>query len=85
MKAGDRLLFEQKNIAVLNDPVLKAELKAFKMDKTAAGLMRYSAPDGKHDDTVMALAFAWYAANETYEPAFGVQYGEPFEFSHSNY
>ena len=27
--------------------------------KKLPGMRRYSAPEGQHDDTVMALAFAW--------------------------
>ena len=29
------------------------------MDRTATGLVRYGAPDGMHDDTVMATALGW--------------------------
>ena len=29
------------------------------MQRLPSGMMRYSAPDGMHDDTVMALALAW--------------------------
>lgn len=50
--------FEQRQIAILPDPVQVGELQAFEMERTASGLFRYSAPDGMHDDTVMALALA---------------------------
>jgi hypothetical protein len=31
--------------------------------KAARGLLRYGAPGGQHDDTVMALAMAWSAVS----------------------
>jgi hypothetical protein len=36
--------------------VLIDELKEFEKTETAAGNIRYSAPEGKHDDCVIALA-----------------------------
>lgn len=41
------------------DGVIRAELEAFEYEYTAHGV-RYSAPDGLHDDAVMALALALY-------------------------
>lgn len=57
------LAFERGDIRILPDPVLVAELQAFEMDVTASGLRRFSAPDGLHDDCVMALALAWQGCN----------------------
>jgi hypothetical protein len=57
------LAFERGDLAILPDPVLLAELQAYEMERLPSGLLRYSAPEGMHDDTVMALAFAWQAAN----------------------
>ena len=54
------MAFERQQIAILAEPVLLAELQAFGMARTAAGNLRYSAPDGLHDDTVIALALAWH-------------------------
>lgn len=51
---------ERHGISLLNDPVQIAELQAFGMERKAGGRMSYSAPAGKHDDTVMALALAYY-------------------------
>lgn len=56
------LAFERGTIAILNDPVLISELEAFEATKTPSGLIRYAAPEGMHDDTVMALALAWHGA-----------------------
>lgn len=40
------------------DPALKAELESFYYEYTPGGGVRYTAPDGMHDDGVMALALA---------------------------
>jgi len=49
-------------IAIPKEPVLISELEAFEATKTPSGLIRYAAPEGMHDDTVMALALAWHGA-----------------------
>jgi hypothetical protein len=60
--------FEQGLISILPEKsmdeaaVTISELEAYALDKTAAGNIRYNAPSGAHDDTVMSLAFAWYGA-----------------------
>lgn len=56
------LAFERSTIKILNDPVLIAELQAYETERLPSGLLRYSAPEGMHDDTVIALAIAWHAA-----------------------
>jgi hypothetical protein len=53
------LAFERGEIKIFNDPVLISELQAYEVKKTVTGLMTYSAPEGMHDDCVMALALAW--------------------------
>lgn len=53
------LAFERGTIVIPNDPVLIGELQAFEAKPLASGMMRYAAPAGQHDDTVMSLAFAW--------------------------
>lgn len=58
---GLSLAFEKKEIQILNDIMLTSELQAFETHERA-GLPSYSAPDGMHDDGVMALAFAWHGA-----------------------
>jgi hypothetical protein len=55
------LAFERGTIKIPNDPVLIGELQAFEGQRTPSGTMRYAAPAGLHDDTVMALAIAWAA------------------------
>lgn len=51
---------ERGDLMILNYPPQIAELKAYEA-RQRAGLPSYSAPDGGHDDTVIALALAWYA------------------------
>lgn len=53
------LAFEKGDIAILNDTTLIGELQAFETH-ARAGLPSYGAPDGMHDDGVMALALAWH-------------------------
>lgn len=55
------LAFEQEKIAIPDDPVLIAELESFEANRLPSGRWRYSAPDGMHDDTVIALALGWWA------------------------
>lgn len=58
------LAFERGDIRILADPVQVAELQAYEMERLPSGLMRYGAPEGMHDDTVMALALAWHAVSQ---------------------
>lgn len=59
---GLALALERGELSILNDPVLLAELQAFRAEPLPSGMMRYSAPAGQHDDCVMALALASLAA-----------------------
>jgi hypothetical protein len=51
------LLIETGRITYPNIPALVNELQAYESTRLASGRMRYSAPEGEHDDCVMALAF----------------------------
>lgn len=62
---GLQSAFEHDNIRIINDPVLVGELLSFEGKRNASGSFSYSAPDGMHDDTVMALAIAWNACNSS--------------------
>jgi hypothetical protein len=57
------LAFERGDIRIPNDPVLVSELVAYQAERLPSGLMRYGAPGGQYDDTVMALAMAWSAVS----------------------
>jgi len=54
--------FERGSIQIVNDPVLIGELQAYEMTRLPSGAIRYSAPEGMHDDTVMAAAIGYHAA-----------------------
>ena len=54
------LSFERGTIKIVPDPVLVSELQAFQAERLPSGLLRYNAPEGMHDDTVMALCMGWY-------------------------
>lgn len=55
------LAMERQIVTLINDPVARAEMLVFQMSRTQTGLSRYSAPEGMHDDTVMARALGYYA------------------------
>ena len=64
---------DEHGLKLLDDPVIKAmnpniphfgarqELQSFQTGRTATGLWTYSAPEGGHDDTVIARILAWIA------------------------
>lgn len=58
------LALEQGNVELLNDPVLIDELESFQGSQLPSGLMKYSAPDGGHDDAVMSTMLALYGIQE---------------------
>lgn len=53
--------FEQEGFTLLNDPAQIAEHQAFEATRLPSGLLRYAAPEGLHDDTVIANALAHLA------------------------
>jgi len=53
------MAFERGVIRIPNDPVLLGELQAFEAKPSQTGFVKYSAPEGLHDDTVLALALGW--------------------------
>ncbi len=55
------LSIEQQKISLLREQVQTDELKMFTYDISPSGIIRYSAPEGLHDDCVIALALANYA------------------------
>lgn len=62
---GLELAFERGQIKILNDEVTINELMAYTGERLPSGLLRYGAPDGMHDDTVVAMCIAWHAIAET--------------------
>lgn len=57
-----RLAIERKDILLLRDDVMVAEHQAYEARISPSGNIKYDAPRGMHDDTVMASALMWYAA-----------------------
>lgn len=56
------LCFEKVEAQWLDDPIWTSELEAYEIKVSPqTGRSSYSAPDGMHDDTVIARALAWYA------------------------
>lgn len=58
------LAFEQGHVRLLNDrapnaQVQRAEHLAYQAERLPSGLLRYGAPEGQHDDCVIAGALAW--------------------------
>ena len=62
---GLALAFERGELTILNDATLINELQAYESERLPSGLIRYSAPEGMHDDCVMSLALAWYGCSTT--------------------
>lgn len=50
--------FDQAAIRIPDDPVISEEFRAFTYKAMPSGRDRYEAPEGKHDDAVMACALA---------------------------
>lgn len=65
---GLMLGLEQGKLKILDDPVLMGELQSFEATRLPGGGIRYAAPEGYHDDCVMALALAWDGAKDDYTP-----------------
>jgi len=73
------LAFERDEIRIPDDAVLIGELQAFESERLPSGNIRYGAPDGMHDDTVMSLAIGWSGMG-------GAQpYGDHITISMDNY
>jgi hypothetical protein len=62
---GLALALEQQEIHLLDDNTLRNELLAYTIETLPSGLLRYGAPAGLHDDTVMSLALALYGCSTT--------------------
>jgi hypothetical protein len=58
-----QVAIEQRHIGLLPDERMLDELMAYEFQQTKLGAMTYNAPEGMHDDIVMALAIAWNACN----------------------
>lgn len=54
-----RIAFSERRVRHHND-TLRIELESYEYNYTRTSGVRYSAPEGMHDDCVDALALAWY-------------------------
>ncbi len=54
--------FERELFSIYLDEYLINELEAYAVERSPSGNMKYGAPDGLHDDMVMALALVWHGA-----------------------
>lgn len=62
------VMIERQEISYPDIKVLIHELMIYQYEITKAGNLRYNAPDGYHDDTVIALALAAWVAKNRIEP-----------------
>jgi phage terminase large subunit-like protein len=67
---GLALGLERGELRLLKDDVLLNELLAFQAERLPSGLIRYTAPEGLHDDCVIGLALAYYGASQPTEFVF---------------
>jgi len=56
---GLSLAIEKGDIQLLADDTGRSEMQAYEARRTETGLLKYSAPEGMHDDTVIARALMW--------------------------
>lgn len=60
-----KISIEQQKISFPDIPVLRRELSSYEYKTSESGAVRYSAPGGMHDDTVISLALAnWVCAQD---------------------
>lgn len=62
------LALERGDLRLLPDDAGRAELQAYEVKRTETGASKYSAPDGMHDDTVIARALMWRAMQTVPRP-----------------
>lgn len=62
---------ENKEIWLPNDPQVIDELEIFEYEVSKTGNVSYNAPEGFHDDIVMALCLAWSGVKATHDILIG--------------
>lgn len=55
------LAIEQQRLTLLKEDTLINELSAYQISRSPSGHWQYSAPQGQHDDTVIATALSYWA------------------------
>jgi hypothetical protein len=64
---GLELALERKEIKLQKNDIQMTELMAYESEKLPSGLIRYNAPEGMHDDTVIALCLSLEAIGRSVE------------------
>jgi phage terminase large subunit-like protein len=82
---GLALALEQGQYTILNDEVIIGELQAYEGIKMPSGTMRYSAPPGMHDDTVIGAMLLWLAMQGFEQQDQGFNYGDQYRVEISEY
>ena len=65
------IAIENKEIWLPRNEIMIDELSIFEYDITPAGNVRYNAPEGFHDDIVMALCLAWSGIKTSHDILIG--------------
>ena len=87
------IMLDENRIHFLGDPekkefstvlhqdfgVLQSELESFGYERLPSGLTRYSAPEGLHDDTVIALALAAWQIKTSHPKQGLVEFGSQLQ------
>lgn len=68
---GLALAIETRAISYPNNLQIISELQSFEMERLPSGLVRYGAPAGMHDDSVISLALAHHACGNMAGPISG--------------
>jgi len=69
------LAIERGELTLLDDPVQQSELLGYEASVLPSGMLRYGAPPGQHDDTVIALGLAYLGAQREHQPQGVSRYG----------
>ncbi len=70
------MMIENQKLTIPQIPELINELKLYGYKTTPSGNVQYGAPEGYHDDCVIALALAAWQLKRTPPPGVGVMFGE---------
>jgi hypothetical protein len=71
------MMIENQQITIPQIPELINELKLYGYKTSPSGNVQYGAPEGYHDDCVIALALAAWQLKRTPPPGIGVLFGPP--------
>jgi hypothetical protein len=69
------LAIERGDLTLLDDPVQQSELLGYEASVLPSGMIRYGAPSGQHDDTVIALGLAYLGAQREGSTPARTRYG----------